>query len=305
MTASRLKSVLATITAGATMLALSAIPAHAAAPGGVYQGLDHCPLSSAAMKDPANLQVGCVHSVTNAGSITIGSTTVAFDDPITVQFGVYWPAGAPVREFPDGSVANIYSTVPAAKGRTLVAEPLEVTLPGIANLIPGVTSVFAKVELAGPITDFVPLATGGNTPVFALPVKLRLSNALFGSRCYIGSERAPIMFSPTTGTTNPPAPNRPATGDPGTLRIEPDPNGFQTLAAGFTGATLVDNAYAVPKANGCGLLPGTLDPLINLAFGLPSAAGRNAVVFSRNDTTFAVSPDLDDLNQALAASATS
>jgi hypothetical protein len=267
-----------------------------------YQGLENCPLTSATMKDPTNLQVGCVHSVTSGGSITIGSTTVAFEDPITVQFGVYWPADAPVRDLPDGSQTNVYSTVPAAGGKTLVAKPLEVTLPGIANLIPGVTSVFAQVELAGPITDFIPLATGTDTPVFVLPVKLRLRNALFGTKCYIGSDRSPIRLSPTTGTTSPPPPNTPATGDPGTLTIEADPNGHQTLAAAFTGASLVDNAYAVPKANGCGLIPGTLDPLINLAFGLPSAAGRNAVVFSGNNTTFALSPSLDDLTSALNAS---
>ena len=103
-------------------------------------------------------------------------------------------------------------------------------------------------------------------------------------------------------TTSPPPPNKPVSGDPGTLDIVADPNGYQTLGAGFTGATLVDNAYAVPKANGCGLIPGSLDPLINLSFGLPSAAGRNAVTFSSNNTAFAVSPSLDDLNQALAAS---
>jgi hypothetical protein len=299
MRASRLTSILAAI-----LLISAATPASAAAakPGGAYAGLDNCPLSSAVMKDPTNLQVGCVHSVTNGGSITIGSTTVHFDKPITVQFGVYWPAGAPVREFPDGSSANVYSTVNAAAGKTLVAQPLEVTLPGIINFLPGVTSVFAQVELAGPITEFVPLATGANTPIFVLPIKLKLKNALFGNRCYIGSDTSPIRFQPTTGTTSPPPPNGPITGDPGTLDIVEDPNGYQTLGAGFTGATLVDNAYAVPKATGCGLIPGSLDPLINLAFGLPSAAGRNTVAFSSNNTAFAVSPSLDDLNQALAAS---
>lgn len=298
MTASRLKSALATIASAATILALTAAPAQAAG----YAGLGNCPLTSAAMKDPTNLQVGCVYSVTNGGSVTIGANVVPLDSPITIQFGVVWPADGPTREFPDGSVANVYSTVPAAKGKTLVAKPLQVTIPGIANIIPGVTSVFAQVELAGPITGFVPLATGEDTPVFVLPVKLHLYNALFGLKCYIGSDSSPINFSPTTGTTSPPAPNHPVTGDPGVISIDPDPNGFETLAVGFTGATLVDNAYSVPKANGCGLIPGSLDPLINLAFGLPSAAGRNAVVFSGNNTDFAVSPSLDDLKKALAAS---
>ncbi|MEU4161543.1 hypothetical protein [Actinoplanes sp. NPDC026670] len=297
MRASRLVSALT-----ALLLIGTAGPASAAAPGGAYAGLDECPLTSAVMMDPANLQVGCVRSVTNGGSIAIGSNVVEFDSPITVQFGVYWPASAPVREFPDGSVANVYSTVLAAGGKTLVAQPLEVVIPGLINFLPGVTSVFAQVELAGPITEFIPLATGANTPVFVLPIKLKLKNALFGNRCYIGSDTNPIRFQPTTGTTSPPAPNGPVTGDPGTLNIVADPNGYQTLGVGFTGATLVDNSYAVPKATGCGLIPGSLDWIINLAFGLPSAAGRNAVTFSGNDTAFAVSPSLEDLNQALAAS---
>ncbi|BCJ41004.1 hypothetical protein GCM10010168_46970 [Actinoplanes ianthinogenes] len=289
------------LVAVAAILALTATPAQAA-PGGAYAGLDNCPLTSATMKDPTNLQVGCVHSVTTGGSVTIGANVVPLDSPITIQFGVYWPADAPVREFPDGTVANVYSTVPAAKGKTLVAKPLQVSIPGIANIIPGVTSVFAQVELAGSITGFVPLATGEDTPVFVLPVKLHLYNALFGTKCYIGSDSNPIRFSPTTGTTSPPAPNQPITGDPGTLTVVPDPNGFETLGVGFTGATLVDNAYGVPKANGCGLIPGSLDALINLAFGLPSAPGKNAVVFSGNNTAFALSPSLDDLTGALAAS---
>ncbi|AEV86611.1 hypothetical protein ACWT_5594 [Actinoplanes sp. SE50] len=299
MTASRLTFILAMIAASVATVALTPGAARAA----TYSGMENCPLSAPAMKDPSNLQVGCVYSVTHGGSVTIGSTTVALNNPITLQFGVYWPASAPTRTFPDGSEANVYSTVPAAGGRTLVAKPLQVAIPGIANIIPGVTSVFAQVELAGPITGFVPLATGEDTPVFVMPIKLHLYNALFGARCYIGSDTDPIRFSPTTGTTSPPAPNKPATGDAGTISIDPDPNGFQTLGVGFTGATLVDNAYAVPKASGCGLIPGSLDPLIDLAFGpLPSAAGRNAVVFSGNDTSFAVSPSLDDLTRALAAS---
>ncbi len=297
MPASRLKSVLSTVAVAAAVLTLTATPARAA----TYPGLDQCPLTSAVMKDPTNLQVGCVHSVTNGGSVTIGSNVVPLSSPITIQFGLYWPAGAPVREFPDGSVANVYSTVPAAGGKTLVAKPLQVNIPGIANIIPGVTSVFAQVELAGPITDFVPLATGENIPVFVLPIKLHLYNALFGLKCYIGSDSTPIRFSPTTGTTSPPAPNQPVTGDYGDITIEPDPNGFQTLGVGLAGATLVDNAYSVPKANGCGIIPGSLDALINLAFGLPSAAGRNAVVFSGNNTSIALSPSLDDLTQALAS----
>jgi hypothetical protein len=245
--------------------------------------------------------VGCVISVTNGGSVTIGSTTVPLTSPITLQFGVYWPASAPVVDFPDGSSANVYSTVPPANGKTLTADPLEVPIPGLINLIPGLTSVFAVVELAGPITGFLPLATGEDAPVFALPIKLHLHNALFGPNCYIGSNSSPIVLEPTTGRTHPPAPATPIQGDPGVIDVQADPNGYEAVVASFTGARLVDNSAGVPGANGCGLF-GALDPIINSAFGIPSAPGRNTVIFSDTNTSLAIDASLSDLTKALAAS---
>jgi hypothetical protein len=296
----------AALFAGLMVTAVSASPVQAAGqsakkPGGIYAGMDQCPLKSKELKDPSNLQVGCVVSVTNSGSVTIGTTTVPLTKPITLQFGVVWPKSAPVVTFPDGSSANVYSTVSAADGKTLKADALEVPIPNIANLIPGVTSVFAVVELAGPITSFVPLALGENTPVFVMPVKLHLLNLLFGLNCYIGSDSTPIYMSPTTGTTSPPAPNKPITGDPGVIGVQPDPNGFQSVVASFAGARLVDNSLSVPRANGCGIL-NALDPIINSVFGIPSAAGHNAVIFSDTNTSLAIDGSLTDLTQALAAS---
>lgn len=277
-----------------------ATPADASgAPGAPYTGLGDCPLRSATLHDPTNLQVGCVVSLTNSGSVTIAGTKVPLTSPITLQFGVYWPASGPVVNFPDGAQANVYNTVAPADGRELVANALQVNIPGIANIIPGVTSVFARVQLAGPITQFVPLAAGESFPVFNLPIKIQLVNALLGLTCYLGSNSHPIVLHPMTGTTSPPAPTPPLTGDPGTIDAVPDPNGHNTIVASFTAATLVDNTFAVPGATGCGLL-GALDPLVNSAFGLPSAAGRNSVIFSQNNTSLALSATIDDLAAAIA-----
>jgi hypothetical protein len=291
------------VTVGALVLAATTPPAGAATkkPTGIYTGMGNCPLTGSAMKNPTNLQVGCVISVTNGGSVKIGTTTVPLTSPITLQFGVYWPSGGPVVEFPDGTVANVYNTVPPASGKILTAEPLEVPIPGIGAIIPGVTSVFAQVEVAGPITDFVPLATGEPYPAFVLPIKLHLFNVLFGLHCYIGSNSSPILLKPTTGTTSPPPPNQPIPGDAGVIDVQNDPNGFEAIVASFTGAMLVDNSLGVPSANGCGLA-GILDPLINLSFGLPSAPGKNAVVFSQTNTSLALDSSLDDLTKAIAAS---
>ncbi|MER7004897.1 hypothetical protein ABT297_17890 [Dactylosporangium sp. NPDC000555] len=298
----RLSGAVALMTAG--VLAAFGSPAGAAAakPTGIYAGMGDCPLSSPVLADPGNQQVGCVISVTRGGSVTIGSTTIALTEPITLQFGVYWPAGSPTVEFPDGTVANVFSTVPPANGRTLTSSPLQVPIPGLANFLPGVTSVFAQVELAGPVTEFVPLATGEPYAVFRLPIKLHLFNALFGLHCYIGSNSRPIVLAPTTGTTSPPPPNGPITGDPGVIDLASDPNGFGAFVVSFTGATLVDNSVSVPVADGCGIA-GSLDWVINTVFGLPAAAGHNTVVFSRTNTSLAVDSSLADLKQAIAASA--
>lgn len=275
--------------------------ATASAPGGLYTGMGGCPLGSPAMTDPTNLQVGCAVSVTHGGSFTIGSTTVALQGPITLQFGVVWDRTGPVVTFPDGSTANSYSTVAPSGAPELSAPAAQITIPGIANFLPGVTSVFAQVEQAGPITDFVPLAAGENYPVFKMPVRLHLINALLGDDCYIGSASSPITLSPTTGTTSPPPPAKPMTGNPGTINVATDPNGHQAVVASFSGAALVDNTFTVPGAQGCGLA-GILDPVIDLALGLPAGSGKGSVAFSPTDTSLALDPSVADLGSAIDAS---
>ncbi|GHJ43056.1 hypothetical protein Cs7R123_03980 [Catellatospora sp. TT07R-123] len=302
MISTHIRRVAAVGTTMAAVLALGASPAAAKAPGGNYTGMGNCPLTAPAMRDTTNLQVGCVYSVTNAGSFRIGTTDVTLSSPITLQFGVYWPASAPVVDFPDGSSANVYNVVPPANGRTLTAAPIQVAIPGIWNIIPGVTSVFAQVELAGPITRFVPLATGESYPVFVLPIKLRLINAVLGLQCYLGSSSHPLILRPTTGTTNPLPPNVPVTGDPGVIDVQADPHGYGAVVASFAGARLVDNEFAAPGASGCGL-GGILNGLVEQAFGLSQAgAGHNAVVFDRTNTSLAIDESLADLTAALAAS---
>jgi hypothetical protein len=289
--------------AASAVLVAAAVPAQAAgAPGGPYTGMGSCPLGSPALTDPSDLQVGCVVSVTRAGSFTIGTTTVPLTSPITLRFGVYWDKSAPQVTFPDGSSANQYTTVAPVGTPLLDAQPAQITVPGIINFLPGLTSVFAKVELAGPVTDFTPLAAGESYPVFKLPIKLHLSNAFFGDDCYLGSDAHPIVLAPTTGTTAPPPPAKPMTGDPGAIAVAPDPNGFGAMVASFSGARLVDNTFAVPGATGCGL-GGSLDWIIDLAMGLPAGAGQGSVSFQQTDTALALDSTAADLTGAMGAAA--
>jgi hypothetical protein len=292
--------VVAGLSAG--LLAATAVPAQAATPGGIYTGLGNCPLTAPAMQDPTDLQVGCMVAVTNAGSFTIGTTTVPLTSPITLQFGTYWDKSAPQVSFPDGSSANQYTPVAPTNAPLMSAKPAQITIPGIINFLPGITSIFAQVEQAGPVTNFTPLATGESYPVFKLPVKVHLSNLLFGDDCYIGSNSSPIVLSPTTGTTAPPPPATPMTGNPGTLALNSDPNGYGAFQAAFTNATLVDNTFSVPAATGCGL-GGSLDWIIDLAMGIPAGPGKGSVSFQQTNTSLALDTSLSDLTSALNASA--
>ena len=138
------------VPAGALLLAVAgAGPVSAAtAPTGIYSGMGTCPLASAAMQDPNNGAVGCVVAVVNGGSFTIGGTvvTIPASSPITAKFGALWPNNGPVVTFPDGSAAEVFSTVAPTDGKELTAAPIDVPIPGLANFFPGVTSAITQVE---------------------------------------------------------------------------------------------------------------------------------------------------------------
>jgi hypothetical protein len=108
-----------------------------------------------------------------------------------------------------------------------------------------------------------------------LPIDVLISTptGILGPSCTIASASTPIVLHLTTGTTKPPAPNKPITGSSGSLSATP--NGLITIS----GLKLVDNAFAVAGANNCGP-HGIADPVLNLDKGLPSAAGSNAAILA-------------------------
>jgi len=292
----------AALAAAVALVAVAATPAAAGTgqPSGPYTGMGACPTSSAAMQNPDNAIVGCVVATIGGGGFTVGSTKVNFSSPMTVKFGVYWSATGPTVTFPDGTTAALFSTAAPTDGKELTASPLDVPIPGLANFWPGVTSAIVLIEPAGPVTAFAPLSAGENYPLFKLPIKLHLLNAFLGLNCYVGSNSSPIVLSPTAGTTSPPLPNKPITGDPGTITIDADPNGFGASVIGFGGATMVDNALPVPGAHGCGLFD-SADWIVNSLFGVPSAAGHNTITLSGVGSTIAVDPSVSDLINAINA----
>jgi len=130
--------------------------------------------------------------------------------------------------------------------------------------LPG-NEVLAITELAGPASS---IRLNILTHEVTMPIKVRLVNLLLGMDCHIGTNSRPVVLNLITGTTSPPAPNRPISGSFG------EPEGTTTRVI-FRGAKNVENSFSVPGATECGLGLGLINSLVNLRLGLPSAGGNN------------------------------
>jgi hypothetical protein len=253
-------------------------PALGKKPTGDFAVFSDCPLSTP--------KVQCIYSTTTSGEVKLGKTAVPISKTVVLQGGVI-----------ENEATGEESFVGAADGNTLVKTALPV--PGgllglvkcneINNFIEriacelifenGVTGVTATTELAAPATSIginegnVFLQTGTG---LSLPVKVKLDNPFLGGECYIGSNASPVVLNLTTGTTNPPLPNKPITGSGGKLEFK-DEGEFGI----DRGLRLVDNSFAAPAAKGCGgQFSFLIDPIINAKVGLPAAAGNNTAILS-------------------------
>jgi hypothetical protein len=276
---------------GAAILAASlALAASAAAePKGIFKKYNDCPT-----EDPGLAL--CQYGETTSGELTIGSSTVPINRTMVLQGGAA-PTG--------GINFNEYFLVPAKDGNTLSKTELNVP-GGLASLINceeikgsglfeviergtckatfenGLTGVTMVTELVANTTnpailDLGALATEEGTAV-VLPTRAHLKNPLLGGACYIGSEAHPIQLHLTTGTTSPPEPNKPIKGKLGNAKSEIE-NGFESVH--ISENTLVDNAFSVPVAEGCGgFYAFLLDPIIDGKLGLPSASGHNTAILN-------------------------
>lgn len=269
----------------AALFALQTTPA--AADSGLaepYTGMDTCPVGSSLLTQSDNRQVGCVHTSIGSGTFTIGDYSVPVGTPMKVDFGFRWSAAGPRIDTGTGTQPNLYDTTAATDG-LIKAPATEAPLPGLANFWPGVTSADVKVEPAGGIKNFVPLAMGTQYPVFEMPIKLKIEHPLLGSKCYIGTDSNPIVLQAISP-------------DPPVLSQVRDPNGHTTVTLKVADGRLVDADFAIPGASRCGLLTlGESNWIVNSLFELPSSSG-NSLEF--NDVDVAIS--IDTTIQSLTAS---
>ena len=270
--------------------AVAAAPALASAPTGLYAPFTGCPVDNAAFLAAAHDPNGgggvCVWDQSSGGATggeaIIGKTGTAVPivNPMTLQAGVTIDANSN-ETFWNARTAS----------QTLV-DPGQPVPGGLSALlgVPGGDNgngrrVTAKTILA-PGTPQINLNNliSQSGPGLVLPIKIQLINPQLGDKCFIGTDANPIMVSLTDGTTNPPPPNTPISGNIADLNVLDDGN-LVTIGV----LDLVDNAFAVPTANGCGHPAGRLDAAINARQGLPSPAGNNTLIL--NGSSALAEPD--------------
>ncbi|HEY2767586.1 MAG TPA: hypothetical protein VGI76_04980 [Solirubrobacteraceae bacterium] len=221
-------------------------------PTGEYSQFTHCPLEAAGVNE-------CVYGEVPSGEIVLNKIKIPIAHTIALQGGqvVTGTEETFVNATEGATLSKTAEEVPGGFG----SSPLTVTL-----------------ELVGSVTLSRTKLAAGEGTALKLPVRAHLKNMFLTETCFIGSSAKPITLNLTTGTTSPPEPNKPIKGSPGT---------FESKEAGklliYKNDALVENAFSVPTAEGCGTLA---TPLINSQFGLPAAAGFNTVVF-KGTTKFA------------------
>ena len=268
-----------------------------ATPKGEFAVFADCPLS--------NLELtGCLNAKTESGKFIIGNRTVPIENAITLQGGFeeenpcnypFQGKGECRRPFVEAEDGNTLSKTPqnvpggligmvncgAIKNESerkaceaieksklnAVTAPTELALPAPPESLSSIG--LSEAALFEPI-----LSEAFGIPALQLSVKVKLSNTLLGEACYIGSKAEPIVLNLITGKTNPPKPNEPISGKPGTI----EGNAEGTILT-VSHNSLVDNSFAAPGVNGCGgSFSSVIDPLVNASLGLPSAAGHNTVI---------------------------
>lgn len=247
--------------------------------GGEFTRFANCPYKNAtALK--------CIYSVTESGEVVLGAKKVPIEKPVTLQ-GAY---GTPAEE-KEG--AEFYPFIAATNGITLSKAPQNVP-GGLLGIIPeasqpalvkalikfffenSLTGVNSTLELAKPASDIRVSENnlaGEIGTALQMPVKVHLENPFLGKNCFVGSSTSPITWKLTTGTTSPPAPNKPITGSGGEGELLESAKILK-----LKNNTLVDNAWSAPKAAGCGgIISFLVDPIINAQLG-NTAAGYNTAI---------------------------
>ncbi|MCP2334822.1 hypothetical protein [Actinomadura rupiterrae] len=206
-----------------------------------------CPTLSAPYTPEGSV---CIEAIVTSGTFQMGKFNQQITSPIKMTFASALN--------PD---TQLYTPVfGKMRASTMLVQP------GIFG-DPILSAVYAKPEYAGVFDT----PTGPDFHI-TLGIQVRLTNPFLGGTCLIGDSSNPVTLHLTTGTTSPPAGTAPITGSPATI--------VQRTPFVVRQATHVDNTFPVPGAKGCALDWGLVNDIVDSQAGIPSAAGKNQVIFN-------------------------
>jgi hypothetical protein len=279
---------LACLLAPVIVLCAFAGTALAKEPTGAFTVFKQCPRFTTGVRF-------CLFAQIEGGEVKIGSTAVPLNadkkHEIVLQGGYSRNSETGEESFFGALNGETLSKTPqnVPGGLAALINCTEITGSGLLEVLAReacktifenkVTGVSATTELAAPASS-IGISSDNlineEGVALSLPTKIHLENPLLGSECYIGSTASPVTFSLTTGTTSPPKPNNPISGKLGNVSFL-ESEGIEYTE--ITNTTLVDNAFSVPVASGCGgIFSALIDPLVNAKLGLPSASGNNTAI---------------------------
>ncbi|MFC4911602.1 hypothetical protein [Actinomadura gamaensis] len=230
----------------ATAGLMSGTAAHADDPIPTFDFAD-CPALPAPYTAQGSI---CMEAIVTSGTFQLGKFNQTITSPIKMTF-------ASALNPDTQTYTPIFGKMQADK---------MLVQPGIFG-DPIVTAVYAKPEYAGVFDQ----PTGPDFHI-TLGLRVRLTNPFLGGTCLIGDTGNAIKLNLTTGTTAPPAGTAPITGKAATI--------VQRTPFVIRQATHVDNTFSVPGAKGCALGLGLVNAVVNAQAGIPSAAGKNQMIFN-------------------------
>lgn len=236
--------------------AVGAAPVAAREPTGDFAPFAQCP------RFTAGVEV-CIYDTVLGGEMVLGRLAVPLQTPLTLQGGLSRDESVtPAKEAFFGALnGETLGRTPEPIPGGLLGRPLQATL----ELLESPNEILVSKE------NF----ENREGATFSLRTRIHLESSLLGHKCYIGSQSEPLTLNLTTGVTAPNAPNVPISGKIGIITAKDEFNFGEA-----SNSVLVDNAFAVPAATGCGhgrsspLVDGLIDALI----GLPSPDGHNTLI---------------------------